>query len=160
MLALAGASHAYAQTTTTSAPTNSTATPGGGCAPDDPTLAGIDCRLAALRQTVFNANASLGRLFDPVRFRLQKSARRLTRASALCRDADENRAREQLQRCVRPVAMALARIRSSYGRRIIPPGPRRGARVRGGRTRARPSWRPGSRDLSVRSCARARPRPR
>jgi hypothetical protein len=122
MLALAGATHTYAQaTTTTSASTNSTTTTGGGCAPDDRTLAGIDCRLAAFRQTVFDADASLGRLFDPIRFRLQNSARGLTRAHAFCRDADENRARQQLQRCVRPVAMALAKIRSTYGRRIIPP---------------------------------------
>jgi hypothetical protein len=124
VLALAAAP-AYAQTTTTTGiSTTSTTTPGGGCALDAPTLASINCRLEVFRQKVFDANASLGRLFDPITFRLQRSSRRLTRAHGLCNgrlDVDENRARRQLQRCVRPIAMALAKIRSNYGRRIIPP---------------------------------------
>ena len=128
------AAPAYAQTTTTTGtPTTSTTTPGGGCAPDRlpplppggfRTLVIINCRLEVFRQTVFDANASLGRLFDPISFRLQRSSNCLTRASGLCNgrlDVDENRARRQLQRCVRPIAMALAKIRSNYGRRIIPP---------------------------------------
>jgi len=138
VLALAAAT-AYAQTTTTTGtPTTSTTTPGSGCRLEHPALCGIGPRLAAFRETVFETYtddpASLGRLFDPIRFRLQMSAFCFTRAIMLCVGseptppgkaprivADENRARRQLQRCVRPIAMALAKIRSNYGRRIIPP---------------------------------------
>jgi len=140
VLALAAAT-AYAQTTTTTGtPTTSTTTLEGGCGPYPPgtnlTLPSINCRLEIFRQTVFDAglNASLGRLFFPITFRLQRSSMCLSRAHVLCVGseptppgraprivADANRARRQLQRCVRPIAMALAKIRSNYGRRIIPP---------------------------------------
>jgi hypothetical protein len=44
--------------------------------------------------------------------------------TALCDgrlDADVNRARAKLQECVRHLAVVLAKIRSNYARRIIPP---------------------------------------
>jgi hypothetical protein len=138
VLALAAAP-AYAQTTTTTGTPTTSTTLEGSCGPPGtpPTLlARINCRLEIFRQTVFDAgvNASLGRLFFPITFRLQRSSMCLSRAHMLCVGseptppgraprivADENRARRQLQRCVRPIAMALAKIRSNYGRRIIPP---------------------------------------
>ena len=123
------AAPAYAQTTTTTGTPTTSTTLEGSCGPPGTPLtllARINCRLEIFRQTVFDAgvNDSLGRLFFPITFRLQRSSRRLTRAHGLCNgrlDVDENRARTQLQRCVRPIAMALAKIRSNYGRRIIPP---------------------------------------
>ena len=36
-------------------------------------------------------------------------------------DADESRARQKLQQCPRPLAGVLTKIRSNYGRRVIPP---------------------------------------
>ena len=129
VLALAAAPASAQKTTTTGTPTTSTTTLEGGCGPpgSSPTLlATINCRLEIFRQTVFDAgvNASLGRLFDPISFRLQRSSMCLSRAHGLCNgrlDVDENRARRQLRRCVRPIAVVLTKIRSSYGRRIIPP---------------------------------------
>jgi hypothetical protein len=139
LLVLVLAAAAYAQTTTTTGtPTTSTTTPGSGCRLEDPALCRIGSRLETFRETVFetyiNDTASLGRLFDPIRFRLQKSAFCLTRAIMLCVGseptppgkaprivADENRARAKLQQCVRPLAVVLAKLRSRYARRIIPP---------------------------------------
>lgn len=114
VLALAAAP-AYAQTTPT-------------------TLGRIGSRLEAFRETVFDSgDPSLGRLFNPITFRLQKSAFCLTRASMLCRGAEptsgglagivpnENRARAKLRQCERHLAVVLAKLRSRYARRIIPP---------------------------------------
>jgi hypothetical protein len=120
VLALAAAP-AYAQTpTTTGTPTTSTTITGSVCRPDQ-TLCPIDVRLAAFRDTV---NVSpLGRLRGPIDFRLQQGEGCLIRATALCDgrlDADANRARRKLQRCIRPLAIVQAKIRSRRADRIIP----------------------------------------
>jgi len=136
VLALAAAT-AYAQTTTTTGtPTTSTTTPGSGCRLEHGAraLCGIGPRLAAFRETVFETYTDLGRLFDPISFRLQKSAFCFTRAIMLCVGSeptppgkaprivpDVNRARAKLQKCVRPLDGVLAKLRSRYARRIIPP---------------------------------------
>jgi predicted transglutaminase-like cysteine proteinase len=123
VLAAATAPASAQTTTTTGTPTTSTTILGAGCV-RNPTLCRINSRLEALRETVNHAWTSLGLPLDPIVFRLQRSSNCLTRASGLCNgrlDVDESRARRQLQRCVRPIAMALAKIRSNYGRRIIPP---------------------------------------
>jgi hypothetical protein len=116
VLALSAAP-AFAQTTT------STTTPGGRCVRGNPTLCPIDIRLEAFQETV--RDADLGRLLHtPIFFRLEKSARCLGHATALCDgrlDTDENRARAKLQRCARPLAIVRARIHSRYARRILPP---------------------------------------
>jgi hypothetical protein len=138
LLAIAAAT-AYAQTTTTTGtPTTSTTSPGSGCRLGHSALCGIGPRLEAFRETVFetyvNDGASLGRLFDPISFRLQKSAFCLTRATMLCVGSeptppgkaprivpDVNRARAKLRQCVRPLDVVLAKLRSRYARRRIPP---------------------------------------
>ena len=126
LLVLALAAPAYAQTTTTTGtPTTSTTILGAGCLRDLP-LCRINSRLEALRDTVGHAWTwgGIGRPLDPIVFRLQRSSECLTRASGLCNgriDTDENRARRQLRRCIRPLTVVLAKVRSKYGRRIIPP---------------------------------------
>jgi len=123
LLVLALAAPTYAQTSTTTGTTTSTTILGAGCV-RNLTICRINSRLEALRETVAHAWTSLGLPLDPVVFRLQRSSRCLTRASGLCNgriDTDENRAREQLRRCVRPLAVVLAKVRSKYGRKIIPP---------------------------------------
>jgi hypothetical protein len=139
LLVLALAAPTYAQTTTTTGtPTTSTTILGSGCRLEHTALCGIGPRLETFRETVFetyiNDTEALGRLFDPITFRLQQSAFCLTRAIMLCRGseptppgraprivADVNRARAKLQRCVRPLAVVLAKLRSRYARRNIPP---------------------------------------
>lgn len=118
LILVLAAAPAYAQTTPT-------------------TLGRIGSRLEAFRETVFetyNIDPSLGRLFDPITFRLQKSAFCLTRAIMLCVGSEptppgkaprivpnENRAHAKLRQCERPLAVVLAKLRSRYARRIIPP---------------------------------------
>ena len=116
VLALAAAP-AYAQTTT------STTIPGDRCVRGNPTLCPIDIRLEAFQETL--GDAALGRrLKFPIVFRVEKSARCVGHAPALCDgrlDTNESRAREKLQQCVRYLAVVLAKIRSNHARRIIPP---------------------------------------
>jgi hypothetical protein len=137
VLALAAAT-AHAQTTTTTATaTTSTTTPGSVCRVEHPPLCGIGSRLETFRETVFDTYTddptSLGRLADPILFRLQQSAFCFARAFMLCAGSDPtppgkaprivpdvNRARAKLQRCVRPLDVVLAKLRSRYARRIIP----------------------------------------
>ena len=113
VLALAAAP-AYAQTTTTTGtPTTSTTTPGGRWVRGNPALCPIDIRLEAFQEKVGEAN--LGRLNTPILIRLEKSARCVGHATALCDgrlDTDENRARAKLQRCARHFASVRAKIHS------------------------------------------------
>src|SRR5262245_12886557 len=121
ILALAAAP-AYAQTTDV-----------GECAPDrlhgvppgaSLEFASLECRLGALEDALHESDDSLGRLYGPIQFRLEKSAGRLVHAAALCDgrlDTDEHRAGKQLRRCGRLIAAAVAKIRSNHGRRTIPP---------------------------------------
>src|SRR5262245_17537751 len=115
LLLLALAATAYAQTTTTP-------------------LGLIALRLETFRGEVGdNGDPSLGRLFNPITFRLQKSAFCLQRATILCRGTEpppggpprivpnENHARAKLRQCERSLAVVLAKLRSRYARRIIPP---------------------------------------
>jgi hypothetical protein len=108
---------------TAGATTTSTTLPGGRCAGPIVPLCRIDIRLADFRDAIQADGDALGRHFGFLVFRVQRSARCLTRATALCDGriaADEARARRKLRKCASPLVQVQERLRSRPARRVIP----------------------------------------